>query len=161
MCVRRPIRTGTDQCYEGCLSCDLKSLARMAQHDRWPDDNTRRESVERHPYLYLFQMPRRSAEQCVDNPSEDCAVSFSTTAQIRSRLGPFGPGFVRHFGENNSRYFRRTKARWKANSVDGFTVIAVRTSRRGTISNAHKPATNRSDTRRFGARRRERFRISN
>jgi hypothetical protein len=69
-------------------------------------------------------------------PQRGLRCFISTTAQIRSRLGPFGPGFVRHFGENNSRYFRRTKARWKANSVDGFTVIAVRTSRRGTISNA-------------------------
>jgi hypothetical protein len=51
-------------------------------------------------------------------------------------LGPSALASVRHFGENNSRYFRRTKARWKANSVYGFTVIAVRTSRRGTISNA-------------------------
>jgi len=68
--------------------------------------------------------------------SEDCAVSFQQQHKSDPDLGRSALASVRHFGENNSRYFRGTKARWKANSVDGFTVIAMRTSRRGTISNA-------------------------
>jgi hypothetical protein len=36
---------------------------------------------------------------------------ISTTARIKSAIGPLGPGFRRRFGENSSRYFRPTRAR--------------------------------------------------
>ena len=36
---------------------------------------------------------------------------ISTTAWIKSAVGPFGPGFVSCFGENSRRYFRCTIAR--------------------------------------------------
>src|SRR5687767_1277651 len=84
---------------------------------------------------------------------------ISITARIKSVSGPFGPGFVRRFGEKSSRYFRRTRARWKFNRVDGLNAIADRRSRVGLIQSEQKPAISRSRTRRFGARRRERFTI--
>jgi hypothetical protein len=93
------------------------------------------------------------------SPTRDYAASFSVTARIRSGLGPFGPGFALCFGENSSRYFRCTSARWKFNRVDGFTTTADRTSRLGGTSRAHNPVISRSATRRLGERCRERFRI--
>src|SRR5262249_47524424 len=84
---------------------------------------------------------------------------ISTTARIKSWSGPFGPGFARRFGENRNLYLRWTRARWKFNRVDGLNAIADRKRRFGRIHSEHKPAMNRSKTRRFGARRRERFTI--
>jgi hypothetical protein len=50
-------------------------------------------------------------------PQRGLCCFISTTAQ--NQIPTWA---LRHFGENNSRYFRRTKARWKASSIDGFTV---------------------------------------
>jgi hypothetical protein len=36
---------------------------------------------------------------------------MSTTARIKSAVGPFGPGLIFCFGENSSRYLRCTNAR--------------------------------------------------
>jgi hypothetical protein len=48
------------------------------------------------------------------------------TARMMSTSGPFGPGLDLRIGENNSRYFRRTSARWKFNRVEGFSAMATR-----------------------------------
>jgi hypothetical protein len=85
---------------------------------------------------------------------------ISTTARITSAFGPFGPGLALRFGENSSRYFRCTKARWKCSRVDGLKTIATRRKRIGMIQSAQNPAIRRSKIRRFGARRRERLTIS-
>jgi hypothetical protein len=84
---------------------------------------------------------------------------ISTTARISSGFGPLGPGLVRCFGENSSWYFRCTRARWKCSRVDRFNAIAARRRRVGFIQSEQNPAISRSQTQRFGARRRERFRI--
>ena len=62
--------------------------------------------------------------------------------------------------EHSRRYLRCRNARWRK-SVDGLRTIAERISRLGRMISAHTPATMRSARRRLGARRRERFRISN
>src|SRR5437879_6484955 len=78
---------------------------------------------------------------------------------MTSWLGPFGPGFFRALGENSKRYFRSFSARWRLKRVDGFNTIAERINRPWRMRSAHKPATMRSETRRFGERFRGRFRI--
>src|SRR5262249_34346716 len=45
------------------------------------------------------------------HPHDGLRRFISTTAWIKSAVGPFGPGFVRCFGENSNRYLRRTIAR--------------------------------------------------
>ena len=79
---------------------------------------------------------------------------------LSSRLGPFGPGFLRTVDENSRRYFRVVSARWRRRSVESFRTMAARTSRLGRMSSVHTPATTRSARRRLGDRRRERLRIS-
>src|SRR5690242_11194688 len=49
---------------------------------------------------------------------------MSTTAAMRSWLGPFGPGFTGRFDEKSRRYFRCVSARCRFNSVDGLKTIA-------------------------------------
>src|SRR5215813_7012278 len=86
---------------------------------------------------------------------------ISSTALINSFVGPFGPGLVRNFGENNIRYFLCTKARWNLSNVDGLNAIAALAIRFGWIHGEQRPAMRRSQIWRFGDRRRERFRMSN
>src|SRR5437016_7707538 len=76
---------------------------------------------------------------------------------MTSWLCPFGPGFFRALGENSKRYFRSFSARWRLKRVDGFNTIAERINRPWRMRSAHKPATMRSETRRFGERFRGRF----
>jgi hypothetical protein len=44
-------------------------------------------------------------------PHDGLRRFISTTARIKSAVGPFGPGLVFCFGENRNRYFRFTNAR--------------------------------------------------
>jgi len=45
------------------------------------------------------------------HPHDGLRRFISTTARIKSAVGPFGPGFIRCFRENNNRYLRCTMAR--------------------------------------------------
>ena len=73
--------------------------------------------------------------------------------------GPWGP-VRRRVGENSQRYLRVRRARWNSRIVDGLSTIAERITRAGRMNSAHTPARIRSDAQRFGARCRERFRMS-
>src|SRR2546428_725058 len=81
------------------------------------------------------------------------------TASMSSLLGPFGPGLRLRLDEKSRRYFRFLRAWWRLNRVEGFSTIAERTRRAGLMRRAHKPATRRSEVRRFGDRALERLRI--
>src|SRR2546425_2614423 len=85
---------------------------------------------------------------------------MSTTAEMTSWLGPFGPGFVGTLDEKSRRYFRVVSARWRLKSVEGLSTIAERISRPGRMRSAHTPATMRSERQRLGERLRDRLRIS-
>ena len=63
-------------------------------------------------------------------------------------------------GENNVRYFRWISIWWKCIRVDGLRTMADLRTRAGRMRRVHQPAIIRSETRRFGARLRPRFRIS-
>src|SRR5262249_51554617 len=82
---------------------------------------------------------------------------IATTVRMTAASGPLGPGLLLRLGENNSRYFRRTNARWKFNKVAGLSTMAARARRVGFTKREQNAAMNRSETFRLGARRRERF----
>ena len=84
----------------------------------------------------------------------------STIALMSSLDGPLGPGFRLRRCEKRTRYFLFLRAWWRFNRVEGFSTIAERIRRAGFMNKEHNPATKRSQTRRFGARLRERLRIS-
>src|SRR5262249_16707233 len=67
---------------------------------------------------------------------------ISTTARMMSTSGPFGPGLLLRFGENNNRYFLRTNARWKFNRVEGLSTTAARSRRVGFTKREQNPAIN-------------------
>ena len=81
------------------------------------------------------------------------------TNQIRTWA--FRSGFRSVFWRKQQPVFSINQRAMEINRVDGFTTTADRTSRLGRTSRAHTSAISRSDPRRFGARRRERFKISN
>src|ERR1017187_3876150 len=82
-----------------------------------------------------------------------------TTASRSSLLGPFGPGLLLRWEEKSRRYLRFLRAWWSLKRVEGFRTMAERIRRAGRMRKAHKPATRRSEVRRFGDRCRERLRI--
>src|SRR6266851_3042288 len=82
-----------------------------------------------------------------------------TTASRSSWLGPLGPGLPLRWDEKSRRYFRFLKAWWRLKRVEGFRTMAERIRRGVRTKRAHKPATRRSEVRRFGDRCRERLRI--
>src|SRR5947208_2955411 len=82
-----------------------------------------------------------------------------TPNPMSALLGPFGPGLRLRLDEKSRRYFRFLRAWWRLNRVEGFSTIAERTRRAGLMRRAHKPATRRSEVRRFGDRALERLRI--
>src|SRR6266481_4479225 len=82
-----------------------------------------------------------------------------TTASRSSLLGPLGPGLPLRWDEKSRRYFRFLKAWWRLKRVEGLSTMAERIRRAGRMRRAHKPATRRSEVRRFGDRCRERLRI--
>ena len=84
---------------------------------------------------------------------------MSTMASTSAWDGPWGP-VRRRVGENSQRYWRVRRARWNSRIVDGLSTIAERITRAGRMNSAHTPARIRSDAQRFGARCRERFRMS-
>ena len=84
---------------------------------------------------------------------------MSTMASTSALDGPWGP-VRRRVGENSQRYLRVRRARWNSRIVDGLSTIAERITRAGRMNSAHTPARIRSDAQRFGARCRERFRMS-
>src|ERR1700756_1488377 len=47
------------------------------------------------------------------HPQRGLRCFISTTARIRSVLGPFGPGLVLRFAENRSRYFSMNQSAMK------------------------------------------------
>src|SRR5439155_16609341 len=80
-----------------------------------------------------------------------------TTASRSSLLGPFGPGLPLRWDEKSRRYFRFLKAWWRLKRVEGLarwgrrsSTMAERIRRAGRMKRAHKPATRRSEVRRFG-----------
>ncbi len=83
-------------------------------------------------------------------------VAMASTSALD---GPWGP-VRRRLGENSQRYLRVRRARWNSRIVDGLSTIAERITRAGRMNSAHTPARIRSDAQRFGARCRERFRMS-
>ena len=83
---------------------------------------------------------------------------FMSTMASTGALG--GRPVRRRFGENSNRYLRVRNVRWKFRVVDGLSTIAERNTRAGGMNSAHTPARIRSEARRFGARCRERFRMS-
>jgi hypothetical protein len=95
------------------------------------------------------------------HPQVGLRCFIATTARIKSAVGPFGPGLARCFGENSSRYFCWTSARWKFKNVEGLNAIATRRNRLGLIQSEQNPAISRSRIRRLGARLRERLTINN
>ena len=82
-----------------------------------------------------------------------------TTASMSSLLGPFGPGLPLRLDENSRRYLRFLRAWWMLKRVEAFSTMAERIRRAGRMQRAHKPATRRSEARKFGDRYRERLRI--
>jgi hypothetical protein len=110
----------------------------------------------------LMGIPNASVIWCAirGHPQVGFRCFMSTTAAMTSWLGPLGPGLVGRLDEKSRRYFRCISARWSLNSVDGLKTIAERINRPGRIKRAHRPATTRSEARRFGDRFRERLRIS-
>src|SRR6266704_3232574 len=78
-----------------------------------------------------------------------------TTASRNSLLGPLGPGLPLRWDEKSRRYFRFLKAWWRLKRVEGLRTMAERIRRAGRMRRAHKPATRRSEVRRFGDRCRE------
>ena len=84
---------------------------------------------------------------------------IGTTASRSSWLGPLGPGLSLRWDEKSRRYFRFLKAWWRLKRVEGLRTMAERIRRAGRMRRAHKPATRRSEVRRFGDRCRERLRI--
>ena len=93
-------------------------------------------------------------------PHEGLRRLVSTMASMSSRDGPLGPGFCLYSEEKRRRYFLFLRVLWRFHRVEDFRTIAERRRREGFMNKEHNPATNRSVTRRFGARFRERFRIS-
>jgi hypothetical protein len=85
---------------------------------------------------------------------------MSTTTAMTSWLGPLGPGFVNPLDEKSRRYYRWISARCRLNNADGLKTIADRMNRPGRTKRTHRPATTRSEGRRFGDRFRDRLRIS-
>src|SRR5205807_824920 len=82
-----------------------------------------------------------------------------TTASRSCLLGPLGPGLPLRWDEKSRRYFRFRKAWWRLKRVEGLRTMAERIRRAGRMRRAHRPATRRSEVRRFGDRCRERLRI--
>jgi len=74
--------------------------------------------------------------------------------------GPFGPGFAYFLDENSSRYLCFFSCAWNFNRVEGRTMTAVRCIWRGLRKSDQNAKLNRSNTVKFGARRRERLMIS-
>ena len=74
-------------------------------------------------------------------------------------MGPLGPGLPLRWEEKSRRYFRFLRAWWRLKRVEGLRTMAERIRRAGRMRRAHKPATRRSEVRRFGDRCRERLRI--
>ena len=113
-------------------------------------------------HILVDGIPKAKAICCAirGQPQVGFRCFMSRTAAITSWLGPFGPGFLRALGENSRRYFRFFSVRWRLKSVEGFSTIADRISRPGRMRSAQTPATMRSPRRRWGARFRERLRMS-
>ena len=84
----------------------------------------------------------------------------STIALMSSLDGPLGPGFRPRFREKRIRYFMFMRSWWILNNVEGFSTIAERINREGFMNKEHSPVTIRSYACRFGARFRERLRMS-
>ena len=84
-----------------------------------------------------------------------------STMELMSSLdGPLGPGFRMRLCEKSTRHFLFLRAWWRFNRVEGCSTIAERIRRAGFMNKEHNPATKRSRARRFGARLRDRLRIS-
>ena len=83
---------------------------------------------------------------------EDCVHEFFARA-LGARLAPAVRG-------EEQAVFALDQDLVKVQEVDGFTTMAERIRRDGRTNREHQPATSRAERRRFGARRRERLRIS-
>ena len=118
-----------------------------------------RESFEPRLCRWGCRKPRQSVEQFADSPRRDCAAFIWITASMSSWLGPLAPGLPPRWEEKSNRYLRFLRAWWRLKRVEGFSTMAERIRRAGRMRRAHKPATRRSEVRRFGDRCRERLRI--
>ena len=87
-------------------------------------------------------------------------VAKRSTVTVGLSIDPLLKVGGRRLGENSQRYLRVRRARWNSRIVDGLSTIAERITRAGRMNSAHTPARIRSDAQRFGARCRERFRMS-
>src|SRR6266481_6104056 len=118
-----------------------------------------RESFEPRLCRWGYRKPRQSVEQFADSPRWDCAASFGQRLQGVLCWVLWGRAYPLRWDEKSRRYFRFLKAWWRLKSVEGLRTMAERIRRAGRMRRAHKPATRRSEVRRFGDRCRERLRI--
>src|SRR5438034_10941025 len=118
-----------------------------------------RESYEPRLCRWGCRKPRQSVEQFADSPRSDCAASFGRRLQGVLCWVLWGPGLPLRWDEKSRRYFRFLKAWWRLKRVEGLRTMAEWIRRGVRTRRAHKPATRRSEVRRFGDRCRERLRI--
>src|SRR5215475_548547 len=86
---------------------------------------------------------------------------ISITARIKSSVGPSGRASFLFWVKTADGSFAEPMPDGKFRKVDGFKAIAALRNRPGLIQGEQNPAISRSRARRFGARRRDRFRIKN
>src|SRR6516162_6951122 len=90
-----PIRTGTDPCSRGCLSCGPGMSARRDRRSPVPAGSDGRESFAPRLCQLGCGTPRRSVERFVDSPNGDYVASFRRPHErvLRSALsGPASGG---------------------------------------------------------------------
>jgi hypothetical protein len=112
--------------------------------------------LERRNYVFLPDWGASIQGQ----PHDGLRRFISTMASASSLDGPLGPARRRRFGENSNRYLHLRKVRWQSRIVEGFNAIAERITRDGRMRRAKIPTRIRFEALRFGARCRERLRIS-
>jgi hypothetical protein len=108
------------------------------------------------------EMPKAKADLLDNSWATPCRIpAFGFYNGINEFFGwSFGAGFSPALLRKRIRYFLFIRAWWRLNSVEGFSAIAERIRRAGFINREHTPAMKRSEACRFGARFRERFKIS-
>ena len=154
-----PTRTGTGRCSTGYLSHAPGMSARTDHPSGVPVDSAWRALGAPRPCRCRPQRRARSVGRSADSPTWGYAASCRRWRRPVLWADPWVLCGGR-FGENSSRYLRWRNVRWKFRIVDGLSTIAERNTRAGRMNSAQTPARIRSDTRRFGARCRERLRIS-